>query len=83
MVDPYQEPGTGNAQPYVPPLVTPPSPPTTQPVPSPRDYPLATRTERPNIVLSPYAPYDEIDVSEFRSGQLARDPRSKQIFRVP
>lgn len=49
----------------------------------PKDYPVAATTDRPNIVRSPYPPYDEIDVSDFRSGQLARDPKNKQIFRVP
>jgi hypothetical protein len=34
-------------------------------------------------VLSPYAPYNVIDVQGFRSGQLAKDPSNGKIFRVP
>lgn len=50
----------------------------------PRDqYPLAQRTDNPNRVLSPYAPYNVIDVEGFRSGQLAKDPSNGKIFRIP
>lgn len=57
---------------------TPPPPPT-----RPGEYPTAQPTANPNEVISPYAPYNVIDVEGFRSGQLARDPSNKQIFRVP
>jgi hypothetical protein len=57
----------------------PPAPPVT-----PREqYPVAERTDNPNRVLSPYAPYNVIDVQGFRSGQLAKDPSNGKIFRVP
>lgn len=46
-------------------------------------YPLAERTENPNQVLSPYAPYNTIDITGFKPGALARDPSNQQIFRVP
>ena len=46
-------------------------------------YPFAQRTEIPGQVISPYPPYNVIDVSDFQSGQLARDPSNNQIFRVP
>lgn len=46
-------------------------------------YPTAERTANPNQVLSPYKPYNVIDVEGFRSGQLAKDPSNGQIFRVP
>jgi len=50
----------------------------------PRDqYPVAQRTDNPNRVLSPYKPYNVIDVEGFRSGQLAKDPSNGKIFRVP
>ncbi len=50
----------------------------------PRDqYPMAQRTDNPNRVLSPYPPYNVIDVEGFRSGQLAKDPSNGKIFRVP
>jgi hypothetical protein len=49
-----------------------------------QDYPVAERTENPDRVISPYGPnYNVIDVSGFRSGQLARDPSNQKIFRVP
>lgn len=52
--------------------------------PASRDsYPYAERTSNPNQVLSPYAPYNVIDVTGFRSGQLARDPSNQKIFRIP
>jgi hypothetical protein len=58
-------------------------PPPSLPV-TPRDqYPLAERTDNPNRVLSPFAPYNVIDVEGFRSGQLAKDPSNGKIFRVP
>ncbi len=51
---------------------------------SPRDqYPMAERTDNPNRVLSPYAPYNVIDVEGFRPGQLAKDPSNGKIFRIP
>jgi len=49
----------------------------------PGEYPTATRTANPNEVISPYEPYNVIDIEGFRTGQLARDPSNKQIFRVP
>jgi len=56
----------------------PPPPPTV-----PGEYPVATPTTNPNEVISPYPPYNRIDIEGFQSGQLARDPSNKQIFRVP
>jgi len=47
------------------------------------DYPVAERSENPDQVFSPYPPHHRIDVSGFRSGQLARDPKTNEIFRVP
>ncbi len=60
----------------------------TQPEPPPPPtatggYPTATRTANPDQVLSPYEPYNVIDVAGFKSGQLARDPSNRKIFRVP
>lgn len=60
---------------------TPPAPDST-----PRErpaYPVAERTDNPNQVLSPYPPYNVIDVTGFRSGQLAKDPSNGKIFRIP
>jgi len=57
------------------------------PRPSPPDqpgqYPMARPTANPNEVISPFPPYNLIDVEGFRSGQLARDPSNKRIFVVP
>jgi hypothetical protein len=47
------------------------------------DYPVAQRTEDPNQVLSPYEPFNVIDIEGFRSGQLAKDPSNGKIFRIP
>ncbi len=46
-------------------------------------YPTAERTANPDQVLSPYEPYNVIDIAGFKSGQLARDPSNQKIFRVP
>lgn len=46
-------------------------------------YPSAERTDNPNRVISPYAPYNVIDVEGFRTGQLAKDPSNGKIFRIP
>ena len=56
------------------------------PVTAPGTYPLATATDNPMEVISPYSPYNVIDLSDLPdpgSGQLARDPSNKQIFRIP
>lgn len=56
-----------------------------QPPPQPtRDqYPVAERTDNPDRVISPYSPYNVIDVQGFRTGQLAKDPSNGKIFRIP
>jgi hypothetical protein len=77
--DPYSrgpQPGYGRDDAYG----NPPAP----TVPPTRDtYPYAERTANPNEVISPYHPYNVIDVTDFSSGQLARDPSNQRIFRVP
>jgi hypothetical protein len=76
-VDP-NNPGAANpGGPQLPPTGLP------QPPSRPGDYPTAQPTGRPGEVISPYEPYEVIDVSEFRPGQLARDPHTEKIFRVP
>jgi len=52
-------------------------------VPRRDEHPTAERTDNPNRVISPYAPYNVIDVEGFRSGQLAKDPSNGKIFRIP
>jgi hypothetical protein len=46
-------------------------------------YPTATRTANAGQVLSPYEPYNVIDIEGFKTGQLARDPSNQKIFRIP
>ena len=80
-VDPYnQRPGSSYPDVSPPPDPNIPPPPT---VPRPGEYPVARRTANPNEVISPYEPYNVIDVSGFTPGQLARDPHNQKIFRVP
>lgn len=50
---------------------------------APGEYPTARGTANPNEVISPYAPYNVIDIEGFNSGQLARDPSNRKIFKVP
>ncbi|MFD2257536.1 hypothetical protein ACFSSA_12710 [Luteolibacter algae] len=57
--------------------------PSERPAPSRDQYPTAERTDNRDQVLSPYPPYNVIDVQGFRSGQLAKDPSNGKIFRVP
>jgi hypothetical protein len=79
-------PGTPSPSPYgslqPPPSIEPPvtPPPATG---TPGNYPVAEKTKTPGFVISPYDPDKVIDVSEFRSGQLVKDPDNKKIFRVP
>lgn len=54
-----------------------------QAAPATGGYPTAERTADPDQVLSPYEPYNVIDVAGFKPGQLARDPSNQKIFRVP
>jgi hypothetical protein len=58
-----------------------PRPPDPEPVRG--EYPLARRTDNPNQVISPFDPFNVIDVTGFSSGQLARDPSNQKIFRIP
>lgn len=48
-----------------------------------KEYPVAERTEKPGMVISPYSPYNVIDVEGFQSGALAKDPSNGKIFQVP
>lgn len=52
--------------------------------PAPRGgYPLAQRTDRRGIVLSPYSPYHEIDVTGIPHGARVRDPSCNRLFVNP
>lgn len=63
-------------------IVDPPMPPPPTKL-NPSDYPVAKKGKKPNEVISPYAPYNVIDVTGFKSGQMAKDPSNKKIFVVP
>jgi hypothetical protein len=87
-VDPYGRPADSYGQPtdpYAPNTDTaPPTPPTAPETPTrPGEFPTAKLTVKPNVVISPYEPYNEVDVSDYKPGELARDPYNKKIFRVP
>jgi hypothetical protein len=69
--DPPPPPGTSN-----------PPPPSTGSS-SSGGYPVARKTSNPNQVISPYAPYNVIDITGFKRGDLARDPGNRKIFRIP
>jgi hypothetical protein len=81
------EPVPGTTAPTTPPPAPPetrPALPEPRPAPIPRpSYPVARTTDQPGRVLSPYAPYNVIDVEGFESGALAKDPSNGKIFRVP
>jgi hypothetical protein len=47
------------------------------------NYKVATPTNRPGIVRSPYPPFSEVNVSALKTGDQARVPGSNQIFLVP
>lgn len=46
-------------------------------------YPVARRTSRPGFVISPYAPYNGIDVRGFPRGAQIEDPSTGRIFINP
>lgn len=80
-VDPYGQPVDPNA-PYS--DTTQPAPPNQPETPTrPGEFPTARLTEVPNVVVSPYEPFNKVDVSDYKPGELARDPYNKKIFRVP
>ena len=75
---PNKDPNRANPDQVDPTIPTPP------PTPPTRDeYPVAERTANANHVISPYAPYNVINIEGFRSGQLAKDPSNQKIFRIP
>jgi hypothetical protein len=46
-------------------------------------YPLATRTNDPSVVISPYAPHNRVIVTGIRSGELVMDPSVMKAFIKP
>ncbi len=41
------------------------------------------RTSKPGRVISPYPPYQELDVTGLSSGSLAMDPTTQKVFEIP
>ena len=47
-------------------------------------FPVGTKSKtNPGTVVSPYPPFNELDVGGLSSGSLAVDPTTKKVFRVP
>ncbi|MEM0969274.1 MAG: hypothetical protein AAGJ31_08000 [Verrucomicrobiota bacterium] len=47
------------------------------------EYPEATWSELEGVVVSPFPPYQKLDVKDMDPGSLALDPASNEVFRVP
>ena len=46
-------------------------------------YPVATPTDSPDVVISPFDENRRLDVAGLEAGSLAEDPIAKKIFRIP
>ena len=46
-------------------------------------YPVATRTNDPAVVISPYAPHNRVIVHGIKSGELVMDPSVMKAFIRP
>ena len=63
--------------------------PTNTPTPAPpkqsegKETLTGSKTSKPGRVKSPYPPYNELDVEGLKSGQLALDPTTQRVFKVP
>ena len=44
---------------------------------------VGKKTSKPGRVVSPYAPYNELDITGLPSGSLALDPTTQKVFEVP
>jgi hypothetical protein len=58
-------------------------PKTNSPAAEGKNYPLASRAEKPGFLKSPFEPFNELDATGLASGTLARDPTTGKVFRVP
>ena len=47
------------------------------------DVPVATFTNKPGRIKSPYPPFNELDVTGLPPGSLAKDPSTGKVFRLP
>jgi len=46
-------------------------------------YPMGRLTDRPGIVVSPYPPYNQIDVRDIPRGARVQDPSTGKVFINP
>lgn len=44
---------------------------------------IGKKTNKPGRVVSPYPPYNELDITGLPSGSLALDPTTQKVFEVP
>jgi hypothetical protein len=44
---------------------------------------VGKKTNKPGRVVSPYAPYNELDITGLPAGSLALDPTTQKVFQVP
>jgi hypothetical protein len=47
------------------------------------NYPTARPSDQPGRVFSPHPPHNLINTEGFRSGDLAIDPTTNKVFRIP
>ena len=47
------------------------------------DIPAGKKGSKAGRVISPYPPYNELDISGLDSGSTALDPTTNKVFRVP
>ena len=50
---------------------------------SANSFMIGKKTSKPGRVVSPYAPYNELDITGLPSGSLALDPTTQRVFQVP
>lgn len=51
--------------------------------PAGQEFPKGTATSKPGRVVSPYEPFNELDVQGLPSGSLALDPTTQKVFKIP
>ena len=72
-----------NQQQKVQPTPPAPTPPAPRAPSAGKTYPKAFPSGKPDIVISPYKPYNQIRVKGLKPGELGQDPRTGEIFVVP
>lgn len=85
--------GLNSSQPNAGTSSTTPTPPVQETQSTPKETPVSNstsgqfligkKTATPGRVISPYPPYQELDVSGLSSGSLALDPTTDKVFQIP